>query len=200
MTLKSLQEKMKNFQYGNVRNKIFIFLPFLGVRCHHDWVSQWKKPFQSRAYYSNKYFRYILLGASLFKAWENWDYLDGSYFCFISLSSIGFGDLVPGATVSLIFLKRFGFMMHFNFSLNNSFAIKSSLNKNCAIINCCTIIWCGFSYMNNTIFMVSLWWLCDDVYEYSNCLNCNGFELLLAACALAEWIVNISSILYFLEE
>lgn len=43
---------------------------------------------------------YILLGASLFKAWENWDYLDGSYFCFISLSSIGFGDLVPGAAVS----------------------------------------------------------------------------------------------------
>ncbi|CRK91740.1 CLUMA_CG005373, isoform B [Clunio marinus] len=42
---------------------------------------------------------YILLGASLFKAWEKWDYLDGSYFCFISLSSIGFGDLVPGAAL-----------------------------------------------------------------------------------------------------
>lgn len=44
--------------------------------------------------------RYIFLGAVLFKAWEGWDYLDGSYFCFISLSSIGFGDLVPGAAVS----------------------------------------------------------------------------------------------------
>lgn len=50
---------------------------------------------------------YILLGASLFKAWENWDYLDGSYFCFISLSSIGFGDLVPGATVSLVLAHAF---------------------------------------------------------------------------------------------
>jgi hypothetical protein len=45
-------------------------------------------------------FRYIFLGAVLFNIWEKWGYLDGSYFCFISLSSIGFGDLVPGAAVS----------------------------------------------------------------------------------------------------
>lgn len=44
---------------------------------------------------------YIFLGAVLFKAWEDWDYLDGSYFCFISLSSIGFGDLVPGAALRI---------------------------------------------------------------------------------------------------
>ncbi|XP_030379176.1 potassium channel subfamily K member 15 [Scaptodrosophila lebanonensis] len=42
---------------------------------------------------------YILSGAILFGRWEEWDYLDGSYFCFISLSSIGFGDLVPGDRV-----------------------------------------------------------------------------------------------------
>ncbi|CAD7013848.1 unnamed protein product [Ceratitis capitata] len=42
---------------------------------------------------------YILAGAILFSRWEEWDYLDGSYFCFISLSSIGFGDLVPGERV-----------------------------------------------------------------------------------------------------
>ncbi|XP_061389807.1 TWiK family of potassium channels protein 18 [Musca vetustissima] len=39
---------------------------------------------------------YILWGAILFARWEQWKILDGSYFCFISLSSIGFGDLVPG--------------------------------------------------------------------------------------------------------
>ncbi|XP_055374685.1 TWiK family of potassium channels protein 7 isoform X2 [Condylostylus longicornis] len=39
---------------------------------------------------------YILFGATLFHRWENWKLLDGSYFCFISLSSIGFGDIVPG--------------------------------------------------------------------------------------------------------
>ncbi|ALC40566.1 CG8713 [Drosophila busckii] len=42
---------------------------------------------------------YILSGAVLFGRWEDWNYMDGSYFCFISLSSIGFGDLVPGDRV-----------------------------------------------------------------------------------------------------
>lgn len=44
-------------------------------------------------------FSYIVWGALLFGRWEDWNYLDGSYFCFISLSSIGFGDLVPGERV-----------------------------------------------------------------------------------------------------
>ena len=41
---------------------------------------------------------YIIGGAALFASWENWDYLEGSYFCFITLSTIGFGDFVPGAS------------------------------------------------------------------------------------------------------
>lgn len=40
---------------------------------------------------------YILAGAVLFTLWEKeWDLLTGSYFCFITLSTIGFGDIVPG--------------------------------------------------------------------------------------------------------
>ncbi|GFN76512.1 potassium channel subfamily k member 18 [Plakobranchus ocellatus] len=39
---------------------------------------------------------YIIAGALLFGSWENWDMLTGSYFCFITLSTIGFGDIVPG--------------------------------------------------------------------------------------------------------
>lgn len=40
---------------------------------------------------------YIFGGATLFAMWEGWDYLVGSYFCFITLSTVGFGDFVPGA-------------------------------------------------------------------------------------------------------
>ncbi|CAF0854241.1 unnamed protein product [Rotaria sordida] len=39
---------------------------------------------------------YIVMGALLFAQWENWHVLDGAYFCFITFTTIGFGDLVPG--------------------------------------------------------------------------------------------------------
>ena len=39
---------------------------------------------------------YIFLGATIFGIWEGWDPLDASYFCFVTVSTIGFGDLVPG--------------------------------------------------------------------------------------------------------
>uniref|UniRef100_A0A1B6DH55 Potassium channel domain-containing protein n=1 Tax=Clastoptera arizonana TaxID=38151 RepID=A0A1B6DH55_9HEMI len=38
---------------------------------------------------------YVYGGACLFSIHERWNLLDGSYFCFISLSTIGFGDIVP---------------------------------------------------------------------------------------------------------
>ncbi|CAH0387891.1 unnamed protein product [Bemisia tabaci] len=43
---------------------------------------------------------YVVGGATLFSKWEDWDLLDGSYFCFISLSTIGFGDIVPGDKIT----------------------------------------------------------------------------------------------------
>lgn len=39
---------------------------------------------------------YICGGAFLFNRLENWTFLEGSYFCFTSLGTIGFGDLIPG--------------------------------------------------------------------------------------------------------
>ena len=41
---------------------------------------------------------YILLGACMYSIWEEWTYLEAIYFVFISLSTIGFGDVIPAHT------------------------------------------------------------------------------------------------------
>ncbi len=41
---------------------------------------------------------YIFMGALLFAFWDKWDALTASYFCFVTISTIGFGDVVPGAS------------------------------------------------------------------------------------------------------
>uniref|UniRef100_A0A5K3FED7 Ion_trans_2 domain-containing protein n=1 Tax=Mesocestoides corti TaxID=53468 RepID=A0A5K3FED7_MESCO len=42
---------------------------------------------------------YILIGAIVFCIWEDPNYLKWSYFCFVTLSTIGFGDIVPGTKI-----------------------------------------------------------------------------------------------------
>uniref|UniRef100_A0A915C242 Potassium channel domain-containing protein n=1 Tax=Parascaris univalens TaxID=6257 RepID=A0A915C242_PARUN len=42
---------------------------------------------------------FIAGGAILFAIWEDWNVFDGAYYSFITLSTIGFGDIVPGQSL-----------------------------------------------------------------------------------------------------
>ncbi|CRK90411.1 CLUMA_CG004127, isoform A [Clunio marinus] len=46
---------------------------------------------------------YISAGAAVFDEWEEgWTFFDGFYFCFITVTTVGFGDLVPGEYLMLL--------------------------------------------------------------------------------------------------
>lgn len=38
---------------------------------------------------------FLAFGSALFHSWEEWDLVSAGYFCFITLSTVGFGDMVP---------------------------------------------------------------------------------------------------------
>ncbi|CAD6195969.1 unnamed protein product [Caenorhabditis auriculariae] len=44
---------------------------------------------------------YLLAGTILFSIWEEWSILESFYFCYISLTTIGFGDKFPGGSVGV---------------------------------------------------------------------------------------------------
>ena len=45
----------------------------------------------------------MLIGAAFYHYTEGWSWVDSVYFCFISLATVGYGDLVPTTDLSKIF-------------------------------------------------------------------------------------------------
>uniref|UniRef100_A0A0N5ALA9 Ion channel n=1 Tax=Syphacia muris TaxID=451379 RepID=A0A0N5ALA9_9BILA len=50
---------------------------------------------------------YTTIGGVLFQALEEWPYFDAFYFCFITMATIGFGDIVPTRQVYLFFTMAY---------------------------------------------------------------------------------------------
>ena len=50
-------------------------------------------------------FAYIVMGAVVYVGWEGWSLGDATYFSFITLTTIGFGDFVPGRKYVAKFCK-----------------------------------------------------------------------------------------------
>lgn len=45
----------------------------------------------------------LMSGAAVFSRFEGWSYLDSFYYCFVTLTTIGFGDFVALQVYNIIF-------------------------------------------------------------------------------------------------
>ncbi|KAK0093615.1 hypothetical protein PV326_013096 [Microctonus aethiopoides] len=105
------------WSYGNVVpssiwGRVFcIFFAFIGIPLTLTVIAHWGKLFAeivseiASAFAAiGLLFIYISCGATMFMLWEeDWNFFDGFYFCFVTMTTIGFGDLVPKKPKYMLF-------------------------------------------------------------------------------------------------
>lgn len=57
---------------------------------------------------------FIFLPACIFIVFEGWDYVAGIYYAFVTLTTIGFGDLVAGVYLSLVYIFMNAFFFFYS--------------------------------------------------------------------------------------
>ncbi|PFX26458.1 Potassium channel subfamily K member 13 [Stylophora pistillata] len=83
----NLSVNMSKGEFDDLVNKLHKF-----YEDHHQRASSYQWTFYASLYFSSSVITTI--GGLLYLS-EGWSYFDGVYYCFIALSTIGFGDMIP---------------------------------------------------------------------------------------------------------
>lgn len=71
---------------------------------------------------------FIFLPACIFVVFEGWDYVAAIYYAFVTLTTIGFGDLVAGTRN--VFADLVSFTFHLIIQITSIFYLKSYFKEN----------------------------------------------------------------------
>ncbi len=72
------------------------FITWLAHPIHKKWSNVWIKIIVIISFFIAGLFLFIVIPSIIFTAIQDWTYFESIYFCFVTLTTVGFGDFVPG--------------------------------------------------------------------------------------------------------